>query len=125
MNLAHLTDPKPVAKRLDILCGLLSGYLGLTHIAALQRISDGEERRENVRPMGDSLQAEITAATTKIMPFILEYSNQLARTDSLEQDLTHLGESIFEWLLFENRIVAEMVQHESKTPVKKPELRQH
>ena len=106
--LSPVDDPEQLSLALSSFCGLLAGYIGLTQIAAFQRIANGEERREGTREIGELLYPRIQASTSAITKFIRRHGDGHYDAETFGEDLARVRDHIGERLKLENSLVVEI-----------------
>ena len=76
---------------------LMVDYISLGHFGIYQRILDGNERRRKVLSAAEEMYPEYSATTETAVSFNDKYETEQAidqHLDSLEQDLSKLGEDL-------------------------------
>lgn len=106
-------DPdKPVRRQLEEFCQLLMDYAAFGHFELYRRISEGGERREQVRSVARQVYADIADATQAAVAFNDKYdaSDHDLQLGALPQDLSSLGIRMALRLELEDQLIQALLQ---------------
>ena len=99
---------KPVKRLLEEFCQLLMDYTAFSHFELYRRISEGDERRDQVRQVAERVSQMITDVTDSAVAFNDKYdasTDHALPMESLPQDLSDLGERLAVRLELEDQLV--------------------
>jgi regulator of sigma D len=108
----HVAELKPfsatkqVKAKLTEFSQLLVDYVSLGHFGVYERILSGNERRTRVLSVANEIYPEFSATTEAAISFNDKYENidRIAAFDSLEQELSKLGESLAKRIDLEDKL---------------------
>ncbi len=85
---------------------LLIDYVSLGHFGLFDRVISGNERRESVLSAAKNLYPEFSKTTEDVIAFNDQYDDNLntLKVDSLEADLSSLGESLAKRVDLEDKL---------------------
>ncbi len=85
---------------------LLIDYVSLGHFGLFDRVISGNERRESVLSAAKNLYPEFSKTTEDVIAFNDQYDDNLntLKVDSLETDLSSLGESLAKRVDLEDKL---------------------
>ena len=103
---------KPVKRLLEEFCQLLMDYTAFGHFELYRRISEGDERRNQVREVAERVSQMITDVTDSAVEFNDKYdaSDHALSMDCLPQDLSDLGERLAVRLELEDELIEALLQ---------------
>ncbi len=95
-GLEPFSPDTPIENRVQEFCQSMVDYLALSHFGIYQRIASGQERRQKVVRIAETLYPAISRATEAAVSFNDKYED-MAHDDmlaNLSEDLSHLGEQM-------------------------------
>lgn len=95
-GLEPFTADKPIENRIQDFCQSMVDYLALSHFGIYQRIASGQERRQKVVRIAETLYPAISKATEVAVEFNDKYEHMKGEEllDHLSEDLSQLGEQM-------------------------------
>ena len=95
--------------QVTVFCQILMDYAALGHFEIFERISDGKERRSNIKKMADLLYPLIAKTTD----FFVEFNDKYAGNKEIEillliEDVSSLGKLINDRLGYEDQLLKSM-----------------
>ncbi|HED13907.1 MAG TPA: Rsd/AlgQ family anti-sigma factor [Gammaproteobacteria bacterium] len=89
-------------------CEALVDYTASAHFQLYRFIDDGTERRQNVLKLSEDVYPKIANTTQQILDFNEKYDfdDQCDDLDSLDADLSRLGEILADRILYEDQVIA-------------------
>lgn len=89
-------------------CEALVDYTASAHFQLYRFIDDGTERRQNVLKLSEDVYPKIATTTQQILDFNEKYDfeDQCDNLDSLDADLSQLGEILADRILYEDQVIA-------------------
>ena len=108
----HVAELKPfsaqkqVKNKLTEFSQILVDYVSLGHFGVYERILKGNERRSGVLTIAQEIYPEFTATTEAAISFNDKYENidKIATFDTLEQELSALGENLAKRIDLEDKL---------------------
>jgi regulator of sigma D len=97
--------------QVTVFCQILMNYAALGHFEIFERISDGKERRSNIKKIADLLYPLIVKTTD----FFVEFNDKYAGNKEIEillliEDVSSLGKLINDRLGYEDQLLKSMWQ---------------
>lgn len=96
-GLEPFTPDKPIENRIQDFCQSMVDYLALSHFGIYQRIASGQERRQKVVRIAETLYPAISRATEAAVEFNDKYEHMTGDKEQLahlSDDLSQLGEQM-------------------------------
>ena len=106
------TPKPPVQKLLQQFCQILVDYIAAGHFALYERISEGKERRREVREVAERVYPRIMKSTDAALDFNDKYDceDHCTALESLASDLSHLGEDLATRIELEDQLLATILR---------------
>jgi len=103
-------DTDSIAELLEQFCQMLIDYTADAHFRLYRYIDEGKERRHSVLDIADKIYPTIATTTQSILDFNDKYDfdSDMPKLESLEQDLSQLGECIAERIEKEDEVISVM-----------------
>lgn len=108
----YAPDREPVQKMLQEFCQILVDYIAAGHFALYERISEGKERRQEVRDVAERVYPQIMKSTDTALDFNDKYDceDHCTALDSLSADLSRLGEELATRIELEDQLLATILR---------------
>ena len=108
----YTPDLEPVQKMLQEFCQILVDYIAAGHFALYERISEGKERRQEVRDVAERVYPQIMKSTDTALDFNDKYDceDHCTALDSLSADLSRLGEDLALRIELEDQLLATILR---------------
>ncbi len=108
----YTPDREPVQKMLQEFCQILVDYIAAGHFALYERISEGKERRQEVRDVAERVYPQIMKSTDTALDFNDKYDceDHCTALDSLSADLSRLGEDLALRIELEDQLLATILR---------------
>jgi len=106
------TDQKIIQQHLQEFCQVLMDYVATGHFGLYERITAGKERRQGVAQLASDLYPRVAETTEVAVAFNDKYDcgENCEIGDSLEKDLSILGEELAVRAELEDRLLNAMVR---------------
>lgn len=103
---------------LEEFCQILVDYIAAAHFGVYQRIADGSERRQSVMELARLSYPRISRTTQAAVDFNERYdsSDHELCLETLEADLSRLGEEIATRIELEDQLIAVLADRSAATP---------
>ena len=110
-DMKPFTSEQPIQNLLNEFCQILIDYISLGHFGIYQRIIEGNERRNAVLRAAETIYPEIAETTEAAVSFNDKYvkPNNSEIIESLEQDLSILGEKLAQRIDAEDQLCSVML----------------
>ncbi len=101
------TPEKPNKQLLQDFCQVLVDYIAFGHFEVYDRISRGEERRQEVKQIAEQVYEKVAEVTELVVAFNDKYdvSDHELNLDHLDEDLSRLGAELAARIEMEDRVV--------------------
>lgn len=101
-------DEEDVAVVLQEFCETLMDYTASAHFQLYRFVEEGSERRESVREVAEKIYPDISMTTEKFLDFNDKYEadKKGEHFESLDKDLSHLGEILADRILYEDQVIS-------------------
>ncbi|HEB95322.1 MAG TPA: sigma D regulator [Sedimenticola thiotaurini] len=111
-GLEPYTPDKPNKQLLADFCQVLVDYVAFGHFEVYERISRGEERRQQVKRVAEEVYPKIAATTDTVVAFNDKYdaSGDNGMLDRLDDDLSQLGAELAVRIEAEDRVVQALLR---------------
>lgn len=108
----YTPDREPVQKMLQEFCQILVDYIAAGHFALYERISEGKERRQEVRDVAERVYPQIMKSTDTALDFNDKYDceDHCTALDSLSADLSRLGEDLALRIELEDQLLSTILR---------------
>lgn len=111
-GLEPYTPDKPNKQLLKDFCQVLVDYVAFGHFEVYDRISRGEERREQVKRIAEEVYPKVAATTDTVVAFNDKYDpgNGEQALQQLDDDLSRLGADLATRIEAEDRVVEALLR---------------
>lgn len=111
-NMRPFNADREIQLLLQEFCEALVDYSASAHFQLYRFIEDNNERRTAVIEVAEKVYPEIAASTRVILDFNEKYDSEdkANNTDSLDKDLSMLGEKLADRILLEDQVITAMTK---------------